>query len=209
MERKLVALSFDDGPSNVTEKVLDILEENGVVATFFLIGEQVKPEVKSTLERQLKLGCELANHSWTHSQMNEMTPEEINKEIDDTTKVIKEIAGVDVKFFRPPYIALSDTMYDTIKFPFICGVDSRDWDAPVTTQERIDNVVNAAADGNIYLMHDFNDNVKTLEALPVIIKELKAKGYEFATMSQIFEEKGIDPNVHHRLWSNVFQKDNG
>lgn len=202
--KKLVALSFDDGPSNVTEKVLDILEENNVVGTFFLIGNQVTPDVKKTMERQIDLGCEIANHSFTHNVMSKMSAETIKDEIDHTSKVIKDLVGVDVKFFRPPFIELSDTMYDTIPFPFICGIDSRDWDESTSAEERIENVLNNATDGAIFLMHDLENNDKTVEALPRIINGLKEQGYDFATISEIFEAKGVDPNVKHKLWSTVF-----
>ena len=203
---KLVALTFDDGPSNITEKVLDILEENHIVGTFFLIGQYVTPEKKSTLQRQLDLGCEIANHSFTHSDMSKMSPEEIRTEIAKTSDVIREMVQVETRFFRPPYISLSDAMYDNIDMPFICGVDSRDWDPASTTQDRIDNVLNGVQDGTLVLMHDMRDNQKTLEALPVIIRELRQRGFRFVTTSQIFEEKGINPHVPHKLWSNVFQK---
>ena len=72
-EEKLVALTFDDGPSNITEKVLDILEENGIVGTFFLIGNLVTADKKATMERQLALGCEIANHSFPHREMSKLS----------------------------------------------------------------------------------------------------------------------------------------
>ena len=202
--RKLVALTFDDGPSNITEKVLDILEENNIVGTFFLIGDLIKPEKKSTMQRQLNLGCEIANHSLTHSYMDKMSAEEIKSEIQKTTDLIKETVGVEPKFFRPPYILVSNTMYENIDLPFICGIDSRDWDPESTTEDRINNVVGHATDGALFLMHDFENNNKTLEALPTIIKKLKEQGYEFTTASGIFKEKNIDPHVRGKIWSTVF-----
>ena len=203
-ERKLVALTFDDGPSNITEKVLDILKEEGIVGTFFLIGQNVTPDKKPVLERQLAQGCEICNHSFTHNKMNQMTPEEILEEIDKTSDVIRDMVGIETRFFRPPYIALSDVMYANINMPFICGHDSKDWDDSTSAQDRIDRVLASVKDGSLVLMHDMANNVKTLEALPVIIRELRAKGFSFVTASQIFDEKGIDPNVPHKLWSNVF-----
>lgn len=203
-KQKLVALTFDDGPSNITEKVLDILEENNIVGTFFLIGNQVKSDKKATMERQLALGCEIANHSFTHGDMGKMTAEVIRQELDSTSAVIKDMVNVETKFFRPPFISVSDTLYDTVELPFICGLDSRDWDPATTAQDRIDRVLNSACDGAMFLMHDMQDNQKTLDALPVIIKKLKEQGYEFATVSQLFAAKGIDPNVKHKMWSTVF-----
>lgn len=202
--RKLVALTFDDGPSNITEAVLDILKEEGIVGTFFLIGQNITPDKKPILERQLAQGCEICNHSFTHSVMSELSAETIRDEIMKTSDVIRDMVGVETMFFRPPFIALSDTMYANINMPFICGHDSRDWDPSTSAQDRVNNVLAGVRDGSLVLMHDMKDNVKTLEALPMIIKELRAKGFSFVTASQIFAEKGIDPNVPHKIWSNVF-----
>ncbi len=203
-QTKLVALTFDDGPSNITEQVLDILEKESIVGTFFLIGQNITPERKATMERELALGCEIANHSFTHCDMSKMTAEVIRDEIDKTSDLIRDTVGVETRFFRPPYIALSDTMYANINMPFICGHDSRDWDASTSAQDRVDRVLAAVKDGSLVLMHDMKDNVKTLEALPKIIAGLREKGFSFVTASQIFDQKGIDPNVPHKIWSNVF-----
>ena len=202
---KLVALTFDDGPSNITEKVLDILEEKNALGTFFLIGQNITPDKKPIMERQLALGCEIANHAYTHSDMSTMSAEVIKKEIADTTALIREMVNVDPKFFRPPYLAMSDTMFDNIDLPFITGKDSKDWDASTTTQDRINTVLDFVTDGTLVLMHDFTDNIKTLEALPVIIDKLREKGFSFVTASQIFEKKGVDPKVYHKAWYNVFE----
>lgn len=204
-DQKLVALTFDDGPSNITEQVLDILKEYDIVGSFFLIGQNVTPDKKPILERELAQGCEICNHSFTHNAMSEMSPEVIREEIKKTSDVIREMVGIETKFFRPPYIALSDAMYDNIDLPFICGEDSKDWDQSTTAQDCIDRVLHKVHDGSLVLMHDMKDNVETLKALPVIIESLRDQGYAFVTASQIFEYKGIDPHVPHRLWSNVFQ----
>ncbi len=199
--QKLVALTFDDGPSNVTEQVLDILEANNIVGTFFLIGQQVTPDKKPTLDRELALGCEIANHSFTHSDMSKMDAETIRDEIKKTSDVIRDLLNIETAFFRPPYIALSDTMYDNIDMPFICGADSRDWDPKTTAEDRINNVINAAKDGTIFLMHDLENNSETVKALPIIIQKLSDMGYSFTTVSNLFKEKEVDPNVKHKLWS--------
>ena len=202
--RKCVALTFDDGPSNITERVLDILEENKIPGTFFLIGEYVTPDKKPILERELSLGCELANHSFTHQDMTKMAPEAIAEEIRHTSQVIRDLVNAETRFFRPPYILVNDAMYDNIPLPFICGLDSRDWDPASTADDRYHNVVDHVQDGSLVLMHDLKDNEKTLEALPMIISTLREQGYSFVTASQIFEEKQIDPHASHKLWSCVF-----
>ncbi|SES72909.1 polysaccharide deacetylase family protein [[Clostridium] polysaccharolyticum] len=202
--RKLVALTFDDGPSETTPKILDILEKYNIKATFFLIGNLITKETKPIMERELRMGCEIANHSFTHSDMAAMTGEQIREEIDKTTKLIKETVGYDVKFFRPPYISLSDEMYENIDLPFIVGLGCRDWEPDATAKERKEIVLNEVKDGTLVLLHDFIGNDNTVEALPGIIEGLKEQGYTFVTASEIFLEKGIDPNVKRKLWTNVF-----
>lgn len=203
MADKYIALSFDDGPSNVTPQILDILEKEGIPATFFLIGENVVEARKDTMARQLSLGCELCNHSLTHSHMPELSGDEIKMEINETTRRIENLAGVTPKFFRPPFIDVNDTMYDVIDLPFICGLDSVDWDSATSVDMRIDNVLSKVTPGTIILMHDFTDNHKTVAALPSIIGGLKAQGYTFVTISKLFEAYGVDPKVKNKIWSVV------
>lgn len=201
---KLIALTFDDGPSLVTSpKVLDKLEKYGVVATFFLIGNKISDSTKPIMERQLKLGCEIANHSWSHSNMTSLTAEKIKKEIEDTNKKINDTVGVTPKFFRPPYIAVNPTMYTAIDLPFINGINGSDWVATVTAKQRADTIIANAKDGNIILMHDFDGNNNTVDALDTIIPELQKKGFVFVTVSQLFEYKGVEPNKENTIWSLV------
>lgn len=202
---KLIALTFDDGPSNVTNDVLDILEKEQIPATFFLIGENIVPEYKDTLIRELNLNCEIANHSFTHSDMTTLEPSVIKDEIEKTTALIKEYTNVDPRFFRPPYISVDDKMFDNISLPFIRGLGCNDWDFDYDAEYRIKTMLEAARDGLIYLLHDLTDNHPTVEALPVVIKELKKQGYKFVTLSDLFKLKNVDPNQKNKLWTNVFE----
>ncbi|MBR6627049.1 MAG: polysaccharide deacetylase family protein, partial [Lachnospiraceae bacterium] len=200
---KLIALSFDDGPSSTTPYVLDVLEQNGVVATFFLIGQQVNSDTMSTMQRQINMGCELANHSYTHEDMSNMSASDVKNQIEWTSSAIKNTVGVDVKFFRPPYLGVSNTMYQNINLAFIAGVDSKDYEN-ISSSQVTSNVVNGVRDGSIVLMHDFQGNNKTVEALPNIIRNLKNQGYNFVTISELFQIKGKNPNQGYKIWSNVF-----
>ncbi len=201
---KLVALTFDDGPNTTTTpKVLDVLEKYEVVASFFLIGNNINEQTKPIMERQLKMGCEINNHSWSHLSMSAMKPKEIKKEIADTSKKIKDTVGVTPKFFRPPYIATSATMYENIDLPFINGINGQDWEASKTAQQRSDAILRQMKDGSIILLHDFPGNDKTVDALELLIPELQRQGYVFVTVSQLFEYKGVDPNKENMLWSVV------
>ena len=201
----IIALTFDDGPNTViTPLVLDLLEEHGIVGTYFLIAQNITPESAEVVRRAVSLGCEIDNHSLTHNFMDKMTAEEIRGEVQACTDRIVEITGREPRFFRPPFIAVSQTMYDSIPLTFICGAGCEDWVPTVSAQERADRVLAGAEDGQIVLLHDMQWNINTVEALKTIIPELKKRGFRFVTCTQLFEEKGITP-VHGRLYSNALQ----
>nr|7AX7_A Chain A, Endo-1,4-beta-xylanase [uncultured bacterium] len=200
---KLIALTFDDGPSSTTSDVLDILERYGVKATFFLIGQNVNSNTLSIMQRQVRMGCELASHSYTHQDMTNMSAQNIRNEMEWTSSAIKNSVGVDVKFFRPPYIAVNNTMYQNIDYPFIQGTLINDSENSTSVQQRVNNALGAAKDGQIILLHDFQGNSQTVQALPQIIEGLKNQGYTFVTVSELFEKKGVNPNVEYKIWSNA------
>jgi peptidoglycan/xylan/chitin deacetylase (PgdA/CDA1 family) len=203
-DKKLVALTFDDGPNlDITPLVLDKLEEHGVVASFFLIGKYISEDTKPIMERQLELGCEIANHSWNHNQMNQYTSEDIIDEINKTNDIINEMVNVTPQFFRPPYISTSATMYEAIDLSFINGINCLDWDGSVTAEKRAESILNNVSDGAIILLHDFSGNKNTVDALDAIIVGLLDDGYALVTVSELFEIKGVDPNVENKIWTNT------
>ena len=200
-----IALTFDDGPNTViTPQVLDILEENGAVGTFFLIAQNINPESAEMVRRAVAMGCDIENHSVTHSFMDEMSPEQIREEVKTCSEKITAITGRAPEFFRPPFIRVSQEMYDSIDLTFICGAGCEDWVPEVSAQTRIERVLANAEDGQIVLLHDMEWNVNTVEALKTIVPELKKRGYRFVTCAQLFAEAGVTP-VHGRLYSNVYQ----
>ena len=200
-----IALTFDDGPNTeITPQVLDLLEEHGIVASFFLIAQNITPESAEVVRRALRMGCEINNHSVTHGFMNQMTVEEICREISVCSEKIAEITGTPPRFFRPPFIAVNQLLFDTVDLTFICGSGCEDWVPEVTARQRTDRVLANAKDGEIVLLHDMPGNVNTIEALREIIPELKRRGFRFLTCGQLFDNCGITP-VHSRLYSNVFQ----
>lgn len=200
---KLVALTFDDGPSSTTSDVLDVLEDYDVKATFFLIGQQVNSSTMSIMQRQVSMGCELASHSYTHQDMSQMSATQIKNEMEWTRSAIKNTVDYDISFFRPPYLSTSNTMYENIDYPFIQGITCNDWVDSTSASERTSTVLNNVSDGTIVLLHDFQGNSKTVQALPGIIEGLKAQGYTFVTVSELFAQKGVNPNVEYKIWSKV------
>ena len=191
----VIALTFDDGPNTVlTPKVLDILEENDAVVTFFYVGENITEEAVPVMKRAVSLGCEIGNHSLTHAHMpDELTKEQIIEEVNITSQKIKAVLGKEPVFFRPPFFEYDEKMLEVIDKPFITGEGIDDWLPEVGEQERIDRVLSLAKDGAIILLHDFPGNECTMEALKSILPALKERGFKTVTVSQLFETKGKKP----------------
>lgn len=188
-----IAITFDDGPNTTTTmEILDVLEKYQVRASFFLIGNNINDESAKSVKHAYDLGCDIENHSKTHSYMDKMTADEIKEEVDFVNEKVKEITGSTPKFFRPPYIAVNNTMYDNIDMTFISGYGCNDWEDRVTADYRAKYLEKKAADGVIFLLHDAEGNSKTVEALDKAIPILLEKGFQFATISELFELKGVD-----------------
>lgn len=203
--KKLVSLTFDDGPNTTTTmQVLDLIEQYGITASFFVIGNNITAESEGSMKRAVKLGCEIENHSRTHPAMPEMTAEEIAAEIKFTSDKVEAAVGRKPRFFRPPYIAYNDVMYDTIELTFICGVGAEDYNDEITAEMRYEKIMSQVSDGTIILLHDAEGNFRTVEALKMIIPKLIDEGYEFVTVSELFERNGKTPE-HRTIYTNVHQ----
>lgn len=188
-EKKLIALTFDDGPHyKYTAEILDILSENNAKATFFVVGSLAEryPEL---ILRELAEGHEIGNHTWSHPKMSKLTPEQLNTEIIKTERVLNEIADYRPKLFRPPegsYKKGVDAVAKKNDYSVIIWtVDTRDWaHTPVDkiVQEVLDNTVS----GSIILCHDFiGRDSPTPDAIRKFIPALQAEGYEFVTVSEL------------------------
>ena len=194
---KYLALAFDDGPNLTTEsKMLDVLEKHKVPATFFLIGSNIDDDSAENMKRAVSLGCELGNHSFTHPMMSRMDEDQVKEEVEATSDMIEKITGQRPKFFRPPYINVKPEMYDWIDLTFICGKGCEDWVATVGKEARLKGIIENAEPGAIYLLHDFEGNEATVEALDEAIPVLKEQGYTFVTLSQLFEKQKCTPDGH-------------
>ena len=191
-DKKYIALTFDDGPSDTTSlKVLNKLKEYGIKASFFLIGDNITPEREEIIRAELEYGCDIENHSLTHSDMRELDADAIKAEIEETTRRIVAITGKEPMFFRPPYINYNDLMFETIPYIFICGIACDDWIPEVSAQDRARKAIEGARDGALVLLHDSEGNDNTVEALDIIIPELQKQGYEFVTLRELFARAGI------------------
>ncbi|NLK00333.1 MAG: polysaccharide deacetylase family protein [Clostridia bacterium] len=190
---KRVALTFDDGPDEVAcERILAILREHNVPATFFLVGENVVkyPEVVKNIFAE---GHVIGSHSWSHHYMDEMSWGSIEREIHDTENAIHGLIGKDVALFRPPYGKLNRAAleflgqdgYKVINW----SSDSLDWKYPKNGNRIVSNTMRDAGDGAIMLFHSLAGPSKITSgieaALPRIISSLRSQGYEFVTVDQL------------------------
>lgn len=193
MGKKLCALTFDDGPNaDTTPLVLEKLRKYGITATFFIVGNNIDEKSEKVVKEASEMGCEICNHSRTHSAMPELSAEDIRAEIEFTSGEIERITGKKPKFFRPPYIAVNSTMYENIDLTFIAGIGAEDWLPEVTAEERAEKILAQIKDGAVILLHDMSGNILTVNALDILIPALKEK-YEFVTVSKLFELSGVTP----------------
>ena len=194
---KYLALSFDDGPNLTTEtKMLDILAKHKVPATFFVIGNNITDETAENMRRAIRQGCEIGNHSLSHPMMSQMDEAQVREEVSTTSGLIEKITGARPKLFRPPYIDVKPELYDWINLTFICGKGCQDWEASVGKEARREGIIASAEPGAIYLLHDFEGNEATVEALDEAIPVLKEQGYVFVTVSELFARLKCDPDGH-------------
>jgi len=185
--RRFVALTFDDGPHpELTPRLLDILRQNGVRATFYVIGRNVEmyPEIARRIVAE---GHEIANHSWSHPRLTALGSSRLQSELSKTSEIIQRTTGRRPTNMRPPYGAINDGVRQTILRDhgmdvIMWSVDPLDWKRPGAQVVRR-RLVEGATPGGILLAHDIHPG--TIEAMPGTISDLKAKGYGFATVSQL------------------------
>ncbi len=188
--KKLVAITFDDGPyPATTNRLLDILYEKEVQATFFELGTMASryPEVTKRVYDEKH---ELASHTMSHKQLNKLSAGEVASEAAQARDVLRSITGEDPKLMRPPYGAINGVVAGNVGAPMILWtVDTEDWkskDAGIV----LERAKAAVFDGAVILMHDIYDS--TVDAAAMIIDELRKDNYEFVTVSELAELRGVE-----------------
>ena len=186
--KPMIALTFDDGPGEYTDHLLDILEKYDAKATFFLTGTQVKKYPEEILRMQ-SMGCEIANHTEQHKDLAKLKKKDIKSQVSKTNEKIKKITGEDTTLIRPPYGSIDKLVKETVDGPLILwSIDTNDWkkkDAKKITKY----VKKYAKDGDIVLLHDIHKfTVKSMETvIPYLVKE----GYQLVTVSEMAEARGV------------------
>lgn len=182
-EKKRIALTFDDGPHPIyTPQMLELLKEEQVPATFFLLGENV--ELYGDVVKEIaKEGHLIGNHTYHHVQVTSLSLEEACKEIQETSDLIEELTGTGTQYVRPPFGTWNEELEERLNMiPVMWSIDTKDW-----TTQNVDWIVREtvkhAEDHDIILMHDSYQS--TVEAVKRVIEQLEAEGFEFVTVDEI------------------------
>ena len=185
--RKVVALTFDDGPNPATtNQALDTLSKYGIKATFFVLGKNVSGN-EEILKRMKADGHVIGNHSWSHPVLSKLSLDEAKKQITDTEDALAKVLGSSSKLMRPPYGAITDDIRNSLNLSFIMwDVDSLDWKSKNETAI-LTEVQRQVKNGSIILMHDIH--AETVHALPKVIDYLKEQGYEFVTVPEMLHSR--------------------
>ena len=187
VDQPYIAMTFDDGPSaENTPRLLEMLKQRNIKATFFLIGQNVASN-PDLVRRILAEGHEIGNHSWTHPQLSKLSDQRVSSEITKTQDAIKDASGFTPTLLRPPYGAITPRQREWIENQFglsiiLWSVDPFDWKRPgasVITQR----ILTETRSGAIILSHDIHK--QTVDAMPATLDGLMRKGFKFVTVSQL------------------------
>jgi peptidoglycan/xylan/chitin deacetylase (PgdA/CDA1 family) len=192
VKEKVVALTFDDGPHPVmTALLLDTLRRYHAHATFFVVGTKAE-EAPELIHREEEAGNQVASHTYSHDNLDKLSPGEIEKEILYADGALARITREHPRYVRPPggeYDLRSISVFARLHRTFaLWSVNPGDWEKP-PPQKIVDLVLKQVRPGTVVLMHD--DALNTVEALPRILSELKRRGYRFVTMSELEMMSGM------------------
>jgi peptidoglycan-N-acetylglucosamine deacetylase len=187
VEGMYIAITFDDGPNaQLTPKLLDVLKQRGIRATFFVVGKNVE-EYPDIVGRMALEGHEVANHSWSHPALTKLGTESFRKQIENTNEAIAKVTGKRPVLMRPPYGATSVSLNKRLVEQFglkviLWSVDPLDW--KYRNSNRVYNlIVQNTRPGSIILAHDIH--ATTVAAMPETLDALLGKGYKFVTVSEL------------------------
>lgn len=196
VEGPYIAITFDDGPHGTnTPRLLDMLKQRKLRATFFMVGQCVA-EYPAIVKRMVAEGHEVANHSWSHPQLSSMTEASVREQLQKTHDAIIAACGVAPKTMRPPFGAFTarQRAWSHGEWGYRCilwDVDPLDW--KVRNAEHVKNeILKRAVPGSIILAHDIHKT--TIDAMPETLDGLLAKGFKFATVTELLAmDKPLPP----------------
>ncbi|MFG2133873.1 polysaccharide deacetylase family protein [Streptomyces sp. NPDC048751] len=198
-QAKCIALTFDAGPSENSARLLDILKERQVPATFFLLGKRHIEKYPELVRRMADEGHEVASHTWDHKILTRLKPAEIREELERPNKEIERLTGRRPTLMRPPQGRTDDTVHDVCRelgmAEVLWSVTAKDYTTndSALIQKRV--LAQASRDG-IILLHDIYDG--TVPAVPGIIDALRERGYVFVTVPQLLAPGKAEPGKVYR-----------
>ena len=203
-EKKLVALTFDDGPSNKnTNRILDVLEKYHSRATFFVIGKRIADRTE-VIARAINLGCEIGSHTWGHSDFTKYPKSALVDSLEKTDEAMVSNFGYHMTLFRPPYASINkdiETVSKDMGYTMILwSGSSHDWS--IKDVDKIyKNTFHCAADGAIILFHDIYEF--TADAIERIVPDLISQGYQLVTISELIamDETPVAPGERYGGWA--------
>lgn len=188
--KPMIALTFDDGPSNVTPRILDALEANGARATFYMVGNRIN-SYPDTVRRMDALGCEFGNHTWAHTYLTRLSAQGVHDTLNQTSQVLQNLVGKRTTTVRPPGGYINGNVKQALASygtpAIMWSIDTLDWKTR-NAQSTINTVLNQVKDGDVILMHDLYS--ATADAAAVLIPELKNRGYQLVTVSELAAYRG-------------------
>ncbi|WP_067603815.1 polysaccharide deacetylase family protein [Nocardiopsis listeri] len=188
-QAKCVALTFDDGPGEHTEALLDSLDDYQAKATFYVLGSLVG-EFPDVVERTAAEGHEVANHTWKHDDLATMSDDAIRKDLQRTDDAIEEITGEAPVTMRPPYGSLNATVRSATGHPLILwDVDTLDWQSR-DTKAVSEHALAETRAGSVVLFHDIHKS--SVDAIPKVLAGLHEEGYHFVTVKDLFGLDGME-----------------
>lgn len=186
--KKLVALTFDDGPSQFTSRIVDIMDKYNARATFFVVGNRVN-SYKKDLKYAYNHGNEIGNHTYDHTKLTTISLDEVKKELSRTNSAVSKVIGSEPTLIRAPYGAADDNILKIGGKPFMrWSLDTLDWKTR-DAAANYDNVIKSVKDGDVILMHDIHES--TYQSINKILHKLKEMGYEICTVSELAEIRGV------------------
>ena len=191
-DAKQLALTFDDGPSVHTARLLDYMRDKGIHATFFLVANRI-PNYQTTVCRQAAEGHELGYHSYAHKDQTKLTSERIFKEYQQARQELFELTGKEYTLWRSPGGTFDRRVLEAIPLPHVYwSVDTRDWENK--NRETIRKaILSNAQDGAIILLHDLYSS--SVDGAIEAMEELLRQGYEFLTVSELLSRNGEPPKI--------------
>lgn len=196
--KKLIAFTFDDGPSYIgTNKLLDNLDKYNARVTFFVLGSRVE-NYKDTLTKAYKMGNTIGNHTYSHSNLLKLDNYSVMDEIKKTNETIKNITGSEAIYLRPPYGNInSDIKNISNMYTILWDLDTEDWKNK--DKDRIaDYIVSNAHDGAIVLLHDLYET--SVDGALLAMERLEKEGYAFVTIDEMIKIKDIQLDINKNYY---------